>query len=321
MIQAVRDISIVTLDLFFSTLNQNSVTDCLIDHLVYLLFKFLSRLPLFFLHVLGTIAGWVVWLCSPTYRRHLHENMTLALGANEAKRLRGEAIAHAGKAALELPKIWMRPLNEVSRMVVEVSGLDAANAALQRGKGVVYLTPHLGCFEISAQYLSTQMPITVLYRSPRQAWLEDLIKIGRTREHMHLAQANLSGVRALFKALKRGESVGLLPDQTPRAGEGLWLDFFGRPAYTMTLAARLAESGAAVILVVAIRLPGSRGFRLHLSEPSTPILGSTEACAQAINQEMERLIRMCPAQYLWGYNRYKRPSGAEPSPEFSTISK
>ena len=215
MIQAVRDISIVTLDLFFSTLNQNSVPNCLIDHLVYLLFKFLSRRPLFFLHVLGTIAGWVVWLCSPTYRRHLHENMTLALGANEAKRLRGEAIAHAGKAALELPKIWMRPLNEVSRMIVEVSGLDAANAALQRGKGVVYLTPHLGCFEIAPQayvqrFGQSGKPMTVLFRPPRQTWLREVVQTARQRPGLDTAPTTLAGVKQLVKALKNHLSIMII---------------------------------------------------------------------------------------------------------------
>jgi KDO2-lipid IV(A) lauroyltransferase len=179
------------------------------------------------------------------------------------------------------------------------------------------MTPHLGCFEIISQYLATLAPITCLYRPPKQRWLQRMVEIGRVREQCHLAAADLSGVRILLKALRRGEAVGMLPDQAPKVGEGRWVDFFGKPAYTMTLAARLTESGAAVIMVWAERLPHGAGYHLHLQRPGKSIRGSTDERAQAINHEMEELIRQCPAQYLWGYNRYKRPRGAEAPPEGS----
>jgi KDO2-lipid IV(A) lauroyltransferase len=142
-----------------------------------------------------------------------------------------------------------------------------------------------------------------------------MIEVGRVRKQMHLAAADLAGVRTLLKALKRGEAVGILPDQTPRKGEGRWLDFFGRRAYTMTLAARLSESGASVIMMWAERLPGGAGFHFHLQLPSQPIVGTLEERAQQINREIEALILQCPGQYLWGYNRYKRPRGVEAPPE------
>ena len=270
------------------------------------LFRFLSRLPLAWLHSLGFVVGWLTWLLSSTYRRHMHENMVLALGAAEAGRLRSAAIAEAGKGMLELPLVWLRPLAETASRVVEVSGWELVEAASRRGKGILYLTPHLGCFEVTAQYLSTHAPITVLYRPPKQAWLQTMIEAGRARAQLHLAAADLSGVRGLLKALKRGEAVGMLPDQAPRAGEGRWLDFFGRPAYTMTLAARLVETGASVIMVWAERLPAGAGYHFHLQAPTQPISGSIEERVLQINQQIEVLVRQCPQQYLWGYNRYKR---------------
>ncbi|HET7775712.1 MAG TPA: lysophospholipid acyltransferase family protein, partial [Azospira sp.] len=190
------------------------------------------------------------------------------------------------------------------------------------GEGIIFLTPHLGCFEITAQYyarqsalLRPQAPITVLFRPPKLAWLGRIIAAGRARgEHLKLAPADLSGVRALIRALKRKEAVGLLPDQAPGAGEGKWLPFFGRPAYTMTLAARLSEAGGRVIFAYAERLPGGRGYHLQLQAPTTPLAGDTVTRAARINEELEGLIRQCPTQYLWGYNRYKRPRGAEAAP-------
>ena len=278
-------------------------------------FRFLSLLPLVWLHVLGALTGWLAWLFSPTYRRHLRENMRLALGTDDARRFRNAAIAHAGKQFIELAKIWLRPLEDAVSQVVAVSGWELVEAATREGKGIVYLTPHLGCFEITAQYLSTKAPITVLYRPPKRAWMQTLIETGRARKQLHIAAADLAGVRTLLKALKRGEAVGLLPDQAPKVGEGRWLDFFGKPAYTMTLAARLTESGAAVIMVWAERLPGGAGYHFHLQAPTQPIVGTTEARAQQISREIEILIRQCPQQYLWGYNRYKQRRGVEPPPE------
>ncbi len=277
--------------------------------------RILSCLPLAWLHALGALLGWLAWLLSATYRRHMRENMRLALGEAEARRVRAMAIGEAGKGALELVKIWLRPLGETAARVVEVSGWELVEAASRNGKGILYLTPHLGCFEITAQYLSTHAPITVLYRQPRQAWLQALIEAGRARPQLHLAAADLSGVRSLLKALRRGEAVGMLPDQAPKAGEGRWLDFFGKPAYTMTLAARLTESGAAVIMVWAERLPAGAGYHFRLQEPTQPIRGSIEERAQQINHEIEQLVRQCPAQYLWGYNRYKGRGRVLPVPE------
>lgn len=208
----------------------------------------------------------------------------------------------------------MRPLEEAIPLVAEVVGWEHVEAAQRAGKGIVFLTPHLGCFEITAQYLSSFGDITVLYRAPKSAAAQELILMGRKRAQLHLAPADLSGVRSLIKALKKGQMVGMLPDQAPKTGEGVWLKFFGRYAYTMTLAARLTETGAASLLTWGERLPGGRGFRIHFLPPRQPLAGGTVDRAQQINGEIEALIRHCPSQYLWGYNRYKKPRGAEPPP-------
>lgn len=106
----------------------------------------------------------------------------------------------------------------------------------------------------------------------------------------------------------------MLPDQVPGSGEGLWVPFFGRPAYTMTLAARLADTGATVLLAYAERLPGARGYHLKLFPLPAPLDGDLSQKTALLNQALEALIRQCPEQYLWGYNRYKRPRGAPPPP-------
>jgi Kdo2-lipid IVA lauroyltransferase/acyltransferase len=269
-------------------------------------FRFLARLPLPLLHNLGAALGWLIWFLSLTYRRNFRRQIAQA-GLEPARRA---AIAEAGKGLLELPKVWLRPHQEIVARVVRVSGWEHVEAARAGGRGILFLTPHLGCFEIAAQYYAWHGPLTVLYRRPKQAWLGPMIEEGRGA-NTTLAPADLSGVRRLLKALKAGEAVGILPDQVPSNGEGVWAPF-GRPAYTMTLAARLADTGATVVLAYAERLHYGAGYHMHFLPLSRPLEGDLAARAAQINAELETLIRRCPEQYLWGYNRYKVPAGATP---------
>ncbi len=280
-----------------------------------LIFSLLARLPLGLLQACGVVAGWLTYALSPTYRRRLRSNLEQALGPDQAARLWKQAVGEIGKQALELPWMLLRPQSDLVARVVRVSGWEHVEAAEAAGGGILFITPHLGCFEITAQYFSTHKPITVLYRAPKKAVLQPVINAGRSRGNMHIAPADVGGVRRLIKALRAREAVGMLPDQVPGSGEGAWLPFFGRPAYTMTLAARLSEvAGVTTIFAWAERLPGGRGFHLHLRPALHPLEGDTETRATAINQELEAQIRENPAQYLWGYNRYKRPSGAPAAP-------
>lgn len=276
---------------------------------MFFLFRLLNWLPLPVLHNLGALAGWLNWLFSPGYRRLLRDNLTQA-GLSE---YRNEAIVAAGQMLFELPKIWLRPQEEVMQRVAKVSGQEYVDAAWAAGKGIVYLTPHLGCFEITAQYLASHRPITVLYRAPRQRWLQPLYEAGRAA-NLKIAAADMSGVRALLKALRSGEAIGMLPDQVPGNGEGVWAPFFGRPAYSMTLAARMVDTGASALLTYAERLPYGAGYHVHFLPLSAPLAGTTEEKVAQLNAEIERVIRLCPGQYLWGYNRYKRPRGVAPPP-------
>jgi KDO2-lipid IV(A) lauroyltransferase len=250
---------------------------------------------------------------SPTYRRHLRENLALAGLADP--RMRRAAIAAAGQMITELPAIWFRPRVDVLQLVQDTEGVLAALAAHADGKGkaLLFLTPHMGCFEITAQYATAYIPITVLYRRPKLGWLEPLMRAGRGREGVRLAPADLSGVREVYGALKRREAVGFLPDQVPGIGEGEWAEFFGRPAYTATLAGRLAErADVACFLAYARRLPRGRGYQIVLRP--LPERLPDESPARRINRALEALVRECPEQYLWGYNRYKTPQGAKPPP-------
>jgi len=278
------------------------------------MFRLLGRMPLSLLHRAGAALGWLVYWLSPRYAERIRANLYASgVSGDDAQRkaLLRATVGEAGKGMTELLAVWFGSDEKVAGLAVEHEGWEVAQAAHARGKGMIIVTPHLGCFEMVGLFVAQRLPMTSLYRPPRLGWIEPLMLAGRSRWRAVLAPANLRGVRMLYKALARGEVVGLLPDQTPGAGEGVWADFFGRPAYTMTLVRRLHEkSRAPVVMVVAERLPAGRGYRLRFRELAVPsLLDET-----AINRAIETEIRRCPEQYLWSYYRYKARAGTDEPP-------
>lgn len=283
-----------------------------------LLMRWLARRGLPTLHALGTCLGWLAWWLSPTYRGHAQR---LLAQAGQGRVVRRQAVAQAGRMAAELPWLWLRPADRPLGTLVQWQGDGLIADALDAGRGLVLLTPHLGCFEVCAQAIAERFGhrtrLTAMYRPARQAWLRALEETARNRPGLATVPAALAGVRQMIRALRKGEAVGLLPDQVPPDGMGVWAPFYGRPAYTMTLAARLVQqTGAALLLIWAERLQGGRGYLLRVA-PASPLPSQAAdddalqvACARSVNADMERLIAQCPGQYLWGYDRYKQPRRA-----------
>lgn len=255
------------------------------------------------LHFFGAAVGWLTWLLSPTYRRRFAQNARQAgLGFGQVR----AAVAQAGMLVAETPRLWFGP-----PAAVEWDGDEAIEQLRAQGRGLLFLTPHLGCFEVTAQaYAARFGPITVLFRPARKPWLRDLVATSRNRPNMVAVPTTLAGVRQMLRALRAGEAVGLLPDQVPPQGQGVWAPFFGREAYTMTLPARLArQTGAAVLFAWGERLPAGRGYRVHVRRFEGELDSDPARAAAQVNAEMERLVRAGPQQYLWGYARYKQPRG------------
>lgn len=277
----------------------------------------ISWLPLGLVHWVGGTLGWLVYALSPSYRRRLRANAARA-GIEPAQRRR--AVTQTGRMAAEVPWLWFRDPSRPLAPLLRWDGDVLIERALARGRGLLFYTPHMGNFEIAAraygERFGARQPVTVLYRPARQAWLARLQTTSREHPGMKAAPATLAGVRQLIRALRKGESVGLLPDQVPPEGQGIWVPFFGAPAYTMTLAARLVQqTEASVLFVWCERQPHGAGFVFHVREmrEAMPLLGDDPTGALgagAINRELEALIRECPEQYLWGYNRHKQPRAA-----------
>lgn len=275
-----------------------------------LLFGLIAALPLRVVQALGALLA-VVAL--PLVERERLVSNLHAAGFHTPGQARA-VTAEAGKMLFEMVWFWQRPQDELVKLVRRVEGEQWVVEAHERGKGIIFLTPHLGCFEIAAHFAASYSPITIIYRPPRQRLFQSFAQSGRARGNIHLVEANTRGATALLAALRRGEWVGILPDQVPTRGEGEWARFFGRPAYTMTLWKRLQQrTDAAVILCFCERLARGRGYHIHLEPLPSP--EPEEPAALQLNRALENLIRRSPEQYLWSYDRHRIPFGVAPPTE------
>ncbi len=272
------------------------------------LLKFFAILSLSAIHRLGAILGYIIYAFSSRVRNNINTNLrnsNLARDAAHFKTLKHANIKALGISAIETLAIWQKSEAELLGYIQHVYGWEYVEKAYDAGKGIIFLTPHLGCFEISSIFYGSNHPITVMFRPPKLSYLRAIIEQGRSRSGVTLAEANATGVRKVIKALKRGEAVGILPDQVPNEGEGEWADFFGKPAYTMSLASKLAlKTGAQVIMVFSERLEDASGYNIHLTK-----VDSIDTTA-LLNIAIETQVSQKPEQYLWSYNRYKQRSYA-----------
>jgi KDO2-lipid IV(A) lauroyltransferase len=229
-----------------------------------------------------------------------------------------ENAGEIGKSATELAWALFRS-DEVPALVVKRIGWEAVERMRAGNRPIIFVTPHLGGYDVAGRYLWSQVPILAMYRPHKIFWIDELLREGRNAgaapDGTNVAPATLAGVRLVLKHLRRGGCSVVLPDQVPGLGEGEWADFFGRPAYTMTLLGRLQEaSGAAIVFCFAERLARGEGYVLHAEALADPLPEDRARSARQVNAMVERLVRSCPSQFLWGYNRYKRPAGAPPPP-------
>lgn len=281
------------------------------------LFRLLARVPLPLMHAAGGLLGWLVWWLAPTYRKRFRDNAESA-GFTPAQYR--PAIAAAGAMAAELPWLWARPQGEsVLPRIVRWDGVAELEAALAARKGVIIVSPHVGSWEtlgqaVGERFVDAYGPITALFRPARKKWMAALIAGSRDRRGLQTLPTSVGGVRGLMRTLRAGGYTGILPDQVPPLGQGVWAPFFGRPAYTMTLLPRLAQqTGSRVFLAVCERLPRGAGYAIRIEPFDGTALNdpkaTPEAAATAMNEGIERLIRRLPGQYVWDYARYKRPRG------------
>jgi len=280
---------------------------------MYRFFRLLSFVPLQLMLGMGALVGWIVWWSSASYRAQFLVNTGHA--GLSWKQTKG-AVSSAGKLVGEIPWLWARGENIMALQRSEIDEIGFIEEALDQGRGVIFLAPHLGCWEMGAQLLGEVFgpkygDMIALYRPARKEWLENLLTRFRSRRYLKFVPTTLSGVRTILKHLKAGGYTAILPDQVPPKGLGVWAPFFGRDVYTMTLLPKIAQqTGSLIVLAWCKRLPGAR-YKCYFSDLSHYGIDdksiSMEEAAARMNKALEELILKEPDQYLWGYNRGKQP--------------
>jgi KDO2-lipid IV(A) lauroyltransferase len=269
---------------------------------------------------LGELVGRLGYRLLYAQRRTADVNIALCFPglSEEQRRARVRAsLQESAKTLAEIPGIWSRPIGYAVGLVRSEVGRDILEQARAKGRGLVVAAPHIGNWEIVGLYAQSLLPMTILYRAPREKLLEPLMRGGRTRGGGQLVSTDAAGIKAVYAALRRGEAVGMLPDQQPRTlSGGVFAPLFGQAALTMTLLGRLAhKSRAAVVFCVAERLPRGEGFRIHwLPAPEGIDDPDPEVAATALNRGVEACVGLCPDQYQWSYKRFRRQPDSGTSP-------
>ena len=274
----------------------------------------LSHLSLPTLHRIGDAAAWLTERLGREECHVAQVNADLCFpdwSEAERRQLARAALRENARGLLELAAAWQWPIPRVLALIESVEGAEVVDDALAEGQGLLVIAPHHGAWEVLQIWLAQRVRLNALYRPPRWKELEALLNRSRSRSGAVLCSARPSGIRALFKALKAGEAVGVLPDQSP-PGEGVFAPFFGRQAKTMTLFGKLAErTQAPVVIGWAERLDRGAGYRVHWQRVTGPVGDPDPAvAAAALNQAIEGVVRARPAQYQWTYRRFsRRPEG------------
>lgn len=280
-----------------------------------LLLRLLGALPLPLLHAIGVLFGQLFSLFPNRHRRVTLRNLQLCfpeMGEQQRARLLVQSLQETGKTFMETALMWCGTRHRILGRVHEVTGEELLQAALEQGKGVILAAPHLGSWELIGHYIAARAPITCLYKPPRSPSVAQAMREGRTHLGVKLAATDTGGVKSLLSILRAGEVAGILPDQDPSDGSGIFAPFFGIDANTMTLLPRLAaRSGATVLVSYAERLSWGRGYRLHFLPCNAAVNGHEPLrAATALNAAVEQAVRQCPTQYQWSYKRFRtRPAG------------
>lgn len=291
---------------FFSTLF-NTFFNNLLLFILYTVTYTATRLPLNYLRILAKLIGILIYVLSAKHRKTIASNLTQAQ-LNLSIFSVNQAIVCG---AADMLWVWLRCTKTVAKKIsISPESNAAVHEALNNRHATILLTPHLGCFEALAKWIAHQTPLTAMYRRPKQKWVAQFIESVRNITNLTMARADTGGVRVALKTLKSNGLLGILPDQVPKQGEGLWLPWFGRDAYTINLPAKLHLATQARMYII-YAIPNVDGWQVHCERIVLPeiainsLLNEAEAISRHLNSALECVVKRHSLYYAWGYKRYK----------------
>lgn len=289
--------------------------------LIYRGAALLTSLPWPWLRALADTMAWLWRRLDARESQVTRRNLRLAypeLLPSQRAELHRRVLRTTARQALETLRFWTHPHADNLLHLRVRHGEALYDAALAAGKGVIVVAPHFGNWELLNQWLSSRGPIAIVYAPPDSPVGDAFLVRVRSADNICQVRAEGPAVRQLWKVLKGGGAVGILPDQQPKLGDGEFAPFFGVQALTMTLVSRLAErTGATVLFAWCERTSAELEFALHVQAAPEGIADADPVlAATALNGMVERIARRDPAQYQWTYKRYgaRPPGSGEPNP-------
>jgi len=257
---------------------------------------------------IGRSFGRIAWTSSRRDRRRALEHLAVAfpeLPAVERQRIARASFLNLGTTLGEVLWLFTRGCAAVARHVA-TEGLDAVVALQATGRPVLFITGHCGNWELLAASWSCHRPVTVVVRVLEEPPLHRLAVGFRTRFGARALERGAPGAaRELLGVLRRGEALAMLIDQHTRV-DGVWIPFFGRPAFTAVGPARLARRhDVAVVPVFDERL--ADGSHLARFEPALELPDDDVEAAALMSRTIEAHIRRVPEQWVWMHKRWRRP--------------
>ncbi len=274
------------------------------------------HLPWPWLRHLADALAWLWLKIDARESRVARRNLELAypeLLPGQRAELQRAVLRTTARQALETLRFWTRPQAETLACLRGEHGAALYDAAREAGHGVIVIAPHFGNWELLNQWLASRGPFAFVYAPPESAVGNAFLLRARGGGHVTQVRAEGPAVRQLWKQLRDGGAIAILPDQQPKQGDGEFAPFFGIPALTMTLVSRLAErTGATLLCAWCERSSPDLEFVLHVEPAPAQIADPDLAVATAaLNAAVERIARRDPAQYQWTYKRYTlRPPGS-----------
>lgn len=285
--------------------------------IVILFLRVISIFPLWLIHSIGFVIGNILFLTPSKLKIIANKNLQACfpeLDHKKAKSLLRRTLIENSKTALEFGYLWFRQPEFLLKKIVAVKGADILDDNFSKNDGIILAAPHLGQWEIIGLYCAERYPSCYLYKKPKIAQLEKIMIKARQRTSAKTVPTDTSGIKKMFQALRQGMLIGILPDQDPSSGDGVFAPFFGISAKTMVLLSRFAaKTNSPVFLTYAERLSYGRGFKLHFKKIEGDIYSKdlTQSTTE-LNKVIEAAIRQIPSQYQWTYKRFKsRPEGEE----------
>jgi len=255
-------------------------------------------------YLVARLVADTIYFTSPALKDQIADNMKHVLGpeADDAamKRTARSVLRNAARNYFDLIKIPHLSLADIERLMT-IHGWHYVEEAVQQGKGVVFVTAHLGSFDLAAQILAVHsIKATVPVEPLRPPYLLNHVTALRNSHGLSFIPAQSGVLEALLQSLRRGEAIVLACDRDI-GGDGLESDFFGERTPLPTLAVRLAmRTGAAVVPAFNLRRADS-GYDAYFEPAIEFVPGGNGAVARNVDQVariMEKYIRMCPEQWV-----------------------